>query len=73
MVKYLAGEDLDIYFYAMGISCEAAQNMDAAMEYYRFAFNVNPSFDYALGISRIYLAMGESARLKETSKAMKRH
>ena len=69
MVKYLAGEDLDIYFYAIGISCEAAQNMDEAMEYYRFAFNVNPSLDYALGISRVYLAMGESARLQQTQKA----
>ncbi len=69
MVKYLAGEDLDIYFYAMGISCEAAQNMDEAIEYYRFAFNVNPSLDYALGISRVYLAMGESARLQQMQKA----
>ena len=69
MVKYLAGEDLDIYFYAIGISCEAAQNMDEAMEYYRFAFNVKPSLDYALGISRVYLAMGESARLQQTQKA----
>ena len=69
MVKYLAGEDLDIYFYAIGISCEAAQNLDEAAEYYRFAFNVNPSLDYALGISRVFLAMGESARLKQTQKA----
>ena len=69
MVKYLAGEDLDIYFYAIGISCESAQMMDEAMEYYRFAFNVNPSPDYALGISRVYLAMGESARLQQTKKA----
>ena len=69
MVKYLAGEDLDIYFYAMGISSEAAQSMDEAIEYYRFAFNVKPSIAYALGISRAYLAMGESARLQQTQKA----
>lgn len=69
MVKYLAGEDLDIYFYALGICNEAAQNMDDAMEYHRFAFNVRPSLDYALGISRVYLAMGESERLKQTAKA----
>ena len=69
MVKYLAGQDLDIYFYALGICNEATQNMDDAMEYHRFAFNVNPSLDYALGISRVYLAMGESERLKQTAKA----
>ena len=69
MISYLAGQDLDIYFYALGICSEATQNMDEAMEYYRFAFNVNPSFDYALGLSRIYLAMGESARLQQTQKA----
>ena len=69
MIKYLASEDLDIYFYALGICNEAAQNMDEAMEYHRFAFNVKPSLDYALGISRVYLAMGESERLKQTAKA----
>ena len=69
MMSYLAGQDLDIYFYALGICNEATQNMDEAMEYYRFAFNVNPSLDYALGLSRIYLAMGESARLQQTQKA----
>jgi len=69
MVKYLAGEDLDIYFYALGICNEATQNMDDAMEYHRFAFNVKPSLDYALGISRVYLAMGESERIKQSEKA----
>ena len=69
MMSYLAGQDLDVYFYALGICNEAKQNMDEAMEYYRFAFNVNPSFDYALGLSRVYLAMGERARLKQTEKA----
>ena len=69
MVKYLAGEDLDIYFYALGICNEASQNMDEAMEYHRFAFNVKPSPEYALGLSRVYLAMGESARLKQSEKA----
>jgi len=73
MVKYLAGEDLDVYFYALGICNEATQNYDDAMEYYRFAFNVKPSLDYALGISRVYLAVGEQARLKETKKAKKRN
>lgn len=71
MIKYLAGEDLDIYFYALGICNEATQNMDEAYEYYRFAFNVKPSLDYALGISRVYMAMGETLRLKQTKKAKK--
>ena len=69
MMSYLAGQDLDIYFYALGICNEAAQNMDEAMEYHRFAFNVKPSLDYALGISRVYLAIGESARVKQSEKA----
>lgn len=69
MLAYLAGQDLDIYFYALGICNEAKQNMDEAMEYHRFAFNVKPSLDYALGLSRVYLAMGESARLKQSEKA----
>lgn len=69
MVKYLAKQDLDIYFYALGICNEATQNLDEAMEYHRFAFNVKPSLDYALGISRVYLAMGEGDRLKQTAKA----
>lgn len=69
MVKYLSNQDLDIYFYALGICNEAMQNMDDAMEYHRFAFNVKPSLAYALGISRVYLAMGESERLKQAEKA----
>ena len=69
MVKYLSKQDLAIYFYALGICNEATQNMDEAMEYHRFAFNVKPSLDYALGISRVYLAMGESERLKQTATA----
>ena len=44
-----------------------------AMEYYRFAFNVRPSLDYALGISRIYMAVGENAKVRETKKAKKRN
>ena len=69
LLSYLAVEDLDNYFYALGICSEAAQDLDVAQEYYRFAFKVNPCMDYALGISRVYLAMGESARLQQTKKA----
>lgn len=72
MVEYLAGEDLDVYFYALGICNEATQNMDKAAEYYRFAFNVKPSLDYALGISRVQMALGESAKVKKTEKAKKK-
>lgn len=73
MVKYLAGEDLDIYFYALGVCNEATQKMLEAMEYYRFAFNVKPSLDYALGVSRVYMAVGEDAKVSETKKAKKRN
>ena len=72
MMSYLAGQDLDVYFYALGICGEAAQELDLAQEYYRFAFNVNPCMDYALGISRVYLAMGESGRLQQSKKAQKK-
>jgi len=72
MISYLASQDLDVYFYALGICGEAAQDLDVAQEYYRFAFNVNPCMDYALGISRTYLAMGESGRLQQTKKAQKK-
>lgn len=72
MMDYLASKDLDEYFYALGISCEAAQELDVAQEYYRFAFKVNPCEAYALGISRTYLAMGESGRLQQTKKAQKK-
>ena len=72
MMSYLAGQDLDVYFYALGICGEAAQDLDLAQEYYRFAFNVNPCMDYALGISRVYLAMGESGRLQQSKKAQKK-
>lgn len=71
MFAYLASQDLDSYFFALGLCCEAARNLDVAQEYYRFAFNVNPSLDYALGLSRVYLALGERARLKQTEKAKK--
>lgn len=69
MIKYLAGEDLDIYFYALGICNEATQKMDEADEYYRFAFNVKPSLAYALGLSRVHMALGEKAKLVKTGKA----
>lgn len=71
MFAYLASQDLDSYFFALGLCCEAARDLDVAQEYYRFAFNVNPSLDYALGLSRVYLALGERARLKQTEKAKK--
>ena len=72
VMDYLASKDLDEYFYALGISSEAAQDLDVAQEYYRFAFKVNPCEAYALGISRTYLAMGESGRLQQTKKAQKK-
>lgn len=72
MVSYLSDQDLDVYFYALGICNEATQNMEQAMEYHRFAFNVKPSMDYALGLSRVYLSMGEDARLQQVRKASKK-
>lgn len=69
IAEYFADEDLDSYFYALGICGEATQNLDEAEDYYRFAFNVKPSVEYARGLSRVYFTRGESARLRETKKA----
>lgn len=71
MFKYLTSEGVDIYFYALGISQETARELDAAEESYRFAFNVNPNSNAALGIARARLALGNSERLSETRKAKK--
>lgn len=69
IAEYFEDENLDPYFYALGICSEATQNLDEAEDYYRFAFNVKPSVEYARGLSRVYLTRGESARLRETKKA----
>ena len=72
MLSYLAGENLDAYFYAIGICDEATQKYDEAGECYRFAFSIDPSMDYAIGISRVLLALGEEGRLKQTMKSKKK-
>lgn len=71
MFKYLKSEGVDIYFYALGICQETSRELDAAEESYRFAFNVNPNQNAALGIARARLALGNSERLSETRKAKK--
>lgn len=72
MIAYLANQDLDEYFYAMAICKENALKLWDAELYHRFAFNVNPELNYALGLSRVHLALGEEARLAETKKAAKK-
>ncbi len=72
LIEYLADEDLDIYFYVLGICEESAGNLPEAYEAYRFAFDVKPDMAPALGISRVQLAMGESARVKESNKLRKK-
>lgn len=71
MFKYLKGEKVGIYFYALGICQETARELDAAEESYRFAFNIDPNQDAALGIARARLALGNNAKLTETRKAKK--
>lgn len=71
MMKYLAGENLEGYFYALGLCQESAQQLDEAMESYRFAFNVKPTKQAALGLTRTRMALGESAKLTQTRKARK--
>ena len=72
MLAYLASQNLDAYFYALGICDEAKQEYDGAQKFYRFAFNTKPSAATALGISRTYLALGESARVKQSRDAKKK-
>lgn len=71
LIEYFEDNDLDEYAYALGVCCEVGQDLEHAEEYYRFAFNVNPKLDYALGISRVDKARGETKSLKKLRKAMK--
>ena len=63
IIAYLAGQKLDVYFYALAVSQEALRETKMAGESYRFAFNVNPTLDAAAGISRVHMALGESERV----------
>ena len=69
VISLVNDEELEGYFYALGLCNEAMRKYDEANECYRFAFNVKPNLDAALGIARIALAQGEANRVKKTRKA----
>ena len=71
LIKYLGSQNLDTYFYALGLCHETSQNLEEALECYRFAFNVKATKKAAIGLARVSLALGESARLTQTRKAKK--
>ena len=82
IIKFIRSNNLEAYFYAIGICDESAQKYHSAQEYYRFAFNAEtcskPFLFWgdcgsanALGLARVQLALGEEARLEETKEAKK--
>lgn len=71
IISLVNDEELEGYFYALGICNEANRKYDAATECYRFAFNVKPNLDAALGIARVAMAKGEVKRVKKTQKSVR--
>ena len=69
---FIADEGFDHYFYALGICQEATRDIEAALQTYRYAFELKSTKSSAMGISRCLLALGQEARVKETQKAMKK-
>lgn len=72
IISYVNDEEIEGYFYALGLCNEATRQYDEAGECYRFAFNVKPNLDAALGISRVTMALGEAKRVKQSRKAAKK-
>lgn len=72
LIAYLAKQELDIYFYALGVCAEATRDFDHAMEYHRFAFNCSPNAAAAQGMARVSEALGQDAKLAQARKAKKK-
>lgn len=70
MVTKAAKKHID-YLYALAISEEAMGEYDRAVETYRYIFNLDPSKEYAQGISRCLFALGMNDRVKEKARAQK--
>ncbi len=68
MIEYFADEKIDVYLYALGIAQEATGKTFEALDAYTEAFNIKPSRETALGISRCNMAIGQSKRVNETNK-----
>lgn len=64
-------KDSKDYLYALGVCEEATGQYEQALYTYRYAFNLIPSKEYALGISRCLFALGMNDRVQEKAKAQK--
>ena len=70
LVAKAAKKHID-YLYALAVCEEAMGEYDRALESYRYIFNLKPSKEYALGISRCLFALGMNDRVKEKSRVQK--
>lgn len=69
MVEYFVDEDVPVYLYALAIAQEASGDAFAALDSYTEAFNMKPTRETALGISRCKMSLGQAKRVNETNKA----
>ena len=67
-LEYFADEDVNIYLYALAIAQEASGDAFAALDTYTEAFNMKPTKETALGISRCNMSIGQAKRVNETNK-----
>jgi len=59
------------YLYALAVCEEATGAYEQALSTYRYAFNLMPEKEFALGISRCLFAMGKNDRIQEKVDAKK--
>ena len=69
MTEYFVDEDVPTYLYALAIAQEASGDAFAALDTYTEAFNMKPTKETALGISRCNMSIGQAKRVNETNKA----
>lgn len=67
-LEYFSDEDVHVYLYALAIAQEATGDAFAALDTYTEAFNMEPTRETALGISRCYMSIGQAKRVNETNK-----
>lgn len=70
-LAYLIDKKVDIYLYAIAIACEATGDMYGAIDTYTEAFNLKPTAETALGISRCNMALGQDEKINNVNKAVK--
>ncbi len=68
MIEYFVDEDVPVYLYAIAIAQEAMGDTYDALDTYVEAFNMKPTKETALGISRCNMSIGQAKRVNETNK-----